>query len=213
MTSAETEFLMGLLELQYGEKVVSTLKRLSEQVSWARGWPEEKSAFWNGEAFMWNHKIERAIRDSIRKELEVLQGGKNLDLGCGAYSYVPSVGFDISPKMLQYNEQCREKVVGDIENGLPFADSSFDSVTAVFLLNYVRNYSLMLREAHRVLKKRGVVVMVLSAQGVNDWQKQKEVTVLSVEEWKNVMQEAGFLVRSKEKEGLWFLWGGKRISE
>ena len=112
--------------------------------------------------------------------------------------------------MLQFNEQCTERVVGDIEEGLPFSDSSFDSVTAVFLLNYVKNYSLLMNEVYRVLKQKGVFVGVISAQGVNEWQKQKEVTTLLIEEWKNVLQEVGFSTRSEEKEKLWFLWGKKR---
>ena len=210
MVSLETKFLIGMMELQYGKNVVPQLKKLSGNISWAQGWPEEKRAFWNGEAFMWNHKIERATREVIHNELMVLREGKNLDLGCGAYSYVPSVGFDISPKMLQFNEQCTERVVGDIEEGLPFSDSSFDSVTAVFLLNYVKNYSLLMNEVYRVLKQKGVFVGVISAQGVNEWQKQKEVTTLLIEEWKNVLQEVGFSTRSEEKEKLWFLWGKKR---
>ncbi len=209
MVSLETKFLIGMMELHYGKSVVPALKKLSGKISWAKGWPEEKEAFWNAETFLWKRKITPETRNVIQKELVLLKKGKNLDLGCGAYSYVPSVGFDVSPKMLQYNEQCAEKVIGDIEKGLPFPDSSFDSVTAVFLLNYIHNYSLVLREVNRVLKRRGTFVMVISSGGVNDWQKQKEVTVLPLEEWKKVAQEAGFSVRATEKEKLWFLWGKK----
>ena len=149
---AETEFFKGLIELQYGLNVEDKLGEISKNVSWARNWPEDKKSFWNAEAFMWNKKIDKEIRELIRGEVEFLSGGKNLDLGCGSYSYLKSVGFDISEKMLNFNDNCLEKVIGDLENDLPFFANNFDSVTAIFVLNYVENYTFLLQEVKRVLK-------------------------------------------------------------
>ncbi len=101
----ETAFFQGLLELQYGRNVEKKLRALAGKIPWARGWPDNKQAFWNAEAFMWQRKIDWEKREMIEKELSFLKTGKNLDLGCGAYSYVPgSVGLDISSEMLQLNE-------------------------------------------------------------------------------------------------------------
>ena len=58
----ETEFLCSLLELQYGQKVEEKLQHLAAHVSWAQGWPARKESFWNEEAFMWQHKIEKEKR-------------------------------------------------------------------------------------------------------------------------------------------------------
>jgi len=203
----DTLFMSGLLELQYGQDVEGKLREISENVSWAKGWPESKKSFWNAEAFMRQHKIEKEKRELISSELAFLDvdGRKNLDVGCGAYSYLPSTGFDLSEKMLQFNDNCMEKVQGDLEGKLPFSLGSFDSVTAIFVLNYVKNYNLLLREVKRMLRVEGVFVMVISAIGVNGWQRQKQVNSFSDLEWKGILEENGFNVKSYEKDKLWFL--------
>jgi len=200
--NSEDQFLQGLLELQYGEDVQDKLKYLSKNVAWANDWPENDVSFWNAEAFMWNNKIEREKRKLIEQELSLLNGN-NLDLGCGSYSYLPSIGLDISKKMLKFNENCREKIIGNLDGPLPFNDNSFDSATAIFVFNYLTNYNLLLSEIKRVLKKEGVFVMVLSEKSVNEWQRQKEVNSFSKKEWLIILKNH-FTVKSYEKEGLLF---------
>ncbi len=207
MMDAETELLAGLIELQYGQKVEEKLRRVAAKVPWAKGWPTDTTAFWNAEAFMWSRKIEKETRDLIKDELKFLAGGKNLDVGCGAYSYIPSVGFDLSPKMLDFNDNCNEKVQGDLEKKLPFADGSFDSVTAIFVLNYVQKYEQLLSEVKRVLRSKGTLVMVLSGIGIHDWQRQKEVNNFEGKKWKGLLETEGFTVRLYRKGGLLFLKG------
>ena len=208
-TTEEGDFLAGLIELQYGQPVVDTLKQISQHVDWAHGWPEDKVAFWNAEAFMWRHKIDKEKRALIQQELAFLQGGRNLDLGCGAYSYIPSVGLDISPTMLLLNDLCTEKIIGDVEKKLPFTSGNFDSVTALFLCNYVVNYHSLLQEIKRVLKHKGYFLMVLSAKKINDWQRQKEVHRFSVDEWTRIILTMGFEVKAYSKEELHF-WVGRK---
>ncbi len=200
----ETEFLKGLIELQYGLDVEKKLRKISRDIPWASNWPEDIASFWNAEAFMWSHKISKEKRALLQQELTSLSSGKNVDLGCGAYSYLPSVGFDISEKMLLLNDNCKEKIVGDLEKGLPFKDYSFNSATAIFVLNYVRKYSALLKEIKRVLKPGGVFAAVLSAGEINEWQKQKEVNPFPSGKWLDVLQSAGFTVDFYEKQGLWF---------
>lgn len=201
---SETKFLSGLIELQYGENVGKGLKKIAQQVSWAKGWPENNQAFWNAEAFMWGRKISKEKRGLIKDELAFLAQGKNLDLGCGAYSYVRSVGLDLSEKMLDFNEHLTEKIKSDLETKLPVKNKKFDSVTAVFVLNYVQKYSELLIEIKRVLKEKGVFIMVLSSKPINCWQKQKEVNEFSAKKWKQIVSRAGFNVVFYERKGLWF---------
>lgn len=205
----ETEFFRGLIELQYGRKVETKLEQISSQVSWAKGWPKRDEAFWNAEAFMWQHKISKEKRELIRKELRFLSvgklsGGKNLDLGCGAYAYIPSVGLDFSEKMMQFNQNCKEKIIGNLEQKLPLGNKQFDSVTAVFVLNYVKNYGLLLNEIKRVLKRKGIFAAVLSGLEINPWQRQKEINSFSGKEWKEILEKNGFKVKFYEKDKLWF---------
>lgn len=202
---AETEFFTGMMELHHGLQIEQKLKLVAEKVSWARGWPENTTSFWNAEAFMWKHKISKEKRDLITRELGFLIGRKNLDLGCGTHSYILSaVGVDISEKMLLFNDNCQGKVVGNLEETLSFKKNSFDSVTAIFVLNYVQNYIGLLKEITRVLILEGVLVMVLSAAEINEWQKQKEVNSFTSKQWISVLEKTGFTVDFYEKEGLWF---------
>jgi len=202
---AETEFFTGMMELHHGLQVEQKLKLVAEKVSWARGWPENTTSFWNAEAFMWKHKISKEKRDLITRELGFLIGRKNLDLGCGTHSYILSaVGVDISEKMLLFNDSCQGKVVGNLEETLSFKKNSFDSVTAIFVLNYVQNYAELLKEVTRVLIPGGVLVMVLSAAEINEWQKQKQINSFTSRRWVYVLEKARFTVDFYEKEGLWF---------
>ena len=210
MDDPEAEFLVGMLQLHYGRRVSSKLKRIARRVSWARGWPEDPEAFWNAEAFWWKRQIDAEVRALIERRLAYLRGGKNLDLGCGAYSYLPSIGFDISPVMLRHNDLCSQKIVGDVEQQLPFLDGEFGSVTAIFLLNYIHHYALLLQEIRRVLRSKGVFVAVL-AEKVQTWPRQKQINSFSPLQWKKIMRKAGFLVRMERKGQLWFLHSRKVI--
>lgn len=199
----ETRFLQGLIELQYGENVQEKLKRLSMKIPWAKNWPENNKSFWNAEAFMWSFKIDKIVREVISKELSSLQG-KNLDLGCGAYSYLPSIGFDFSEKMLKFNTNCIKKIVGSLEEKLPFRESSFDSITAIFVLNYIKNYSLLLSEIFRVLKDDGNFIAVLYSKNINPWQRQKEANSFVREDWGRLMGNHNFTVDCYQKDNLCF---------
>lgn len=201
----QAEFLQGLIELQYGYDVKIKLQHLAPKIPWAIGWPENNIAFWNAEAFMWTHKIDKEIRKVISQELAPLSTGRNLDLGCGAYSYVPSVGFDISPKMLNCNDQCVEKITGDLEKPLPLESHSYESITTIFVLNYIQHLHQLLTEIKRILKPNGTFAVVLSVNPINDWQRQKEINSYKSTEWCSFLEQY-FSVTVKEVSGLLILW-------
>lgn len=201
----ENEFFIHKLELDYGnKKAVKELKKLSNDIAWLKGWPNNKAAFWNGEAFMWSNKISQEKRKLITKELKPLEKKKNLDLGCGAYSYTPSTGFDISEKMLLLNDKLKERITGDLEKALPFEDESFDSATLVFVLNYVKNHESLLKEVFRVLKKKGSLIVVQSSKQVDKWHRRQAVNNCSFKRLNGLLNQTGFKVKSYEKEELWF---------
>ncbi len=203
MNPSEDQFLIGLLEFQYNPSISSELQSLTYNIPWAKGWPENNKSFWNAEAFMWRKKIEPSVREHITDELKSLKG-KNLDLGCGSYSYIPSIGFDFSEKMLDFNENLIEKVQGDIEHPIPFESHSFDSVTAIFVLNYVQNHSQLFSEIRRILKQEGTFLMVLSLNKVKEWQRQKEINFFDRKKWISLIEESGFSVTLKEQHNLLF---------
>ena len=202
----ETEFLQALIEQAHNQDVNNKLQTLSKKVSWAKGWPNNKKAFWNSEAFMWKKIINKAQREHITSQIQQIlkQKGNNLDIGAGAYSYIKSVAIDISPKMLQLNENATEKIVGDIEKELLFKSNSFNSITAVFILNYVQNIQNLLGEVQRVLKKDGTFIVVLSKIGINVRHKAHQKQTLSKKEWRSVFTGNKFHVNIIENDTLWF---------
>ena len=173
----EGEFLKGLIELQYGGDVVEELKKLSKNVSWAKGWPEDNKVFWNAEAFMWNNKISKEKKEVIAGELNGSKGlnglgeERNLDLGCGAGDHVSFfeeqgfdvTGIDISSEMIVL---CKKKnlnvQVMDIED-LTFEKESFDGIWAVTSLLHIpkNNLSLVLEKINSILKENGVLYVCL----------------------------------------------------
>ncbi|MBI2151462.1 class I SAM-dependent methyltransferase [Candidatus Woesearchaeota archaeon] len=205
---AETSFLIGMTKLHYGLKVEKQLKKLANKIDWAKGWPNDNKAFWEAEAFMWQYKINKEIRAIISKELSFLKNEKNskyfnnLDLGCGAYSYLPSTGFDLSEKMLLLNENCSRKVQGDLEKNLPFKNKEFTSTTAVFVFNYIKNIDQLLAEIYRILQKDGLLIAILSDKKISSWPAQKVVNKLNIQRWKNLIQNKGFGVNIVKKSGL-----------
>jgi SAM-dependent methyltransferase len=199
---AETSFLKSLIELQYGQDVTKKLTSLAKNIPWAHGYPQDKTAFWNAEAFMWSKKIDKETRTLITNYLKSLEQGKNCDLGCGAYSYISSVGVDLSRKMLDFNDNCTKKFQADLETPLSLKNEEFDSVTAIFLLNYIQNQIPLLQEISRILKKQGTFIAILSAQNINPWQRQKQVNDLTHQQWLTILSKH-FTTTFEEKKKLW----------
>ncbi len=211
----EDDFFLRKLELDYGDnRAKEKIIALSKKVKWLKGWPDSRGAFWNGESFMWGNKISSEKRELIKQELSFLEkssGNQNLDIGCGSYSYVNSVGFDISERMLKLNDNLVERFVGDVEKKLPFPDGQFSSVTMVFLLNYVNDFEGLLQEVGRVLDEKGKLVVVQSKEKVNSWQRQHVVNNIGFIGWKRYLEGFGFKVDFYEKEGLGFFRCQKTI--
>ncbi|MEB1809746.1 MAG: class I SAM-dependent methyltransferase [Bacillaceae bacterium] len=114
--------------------------------------------------------------DELEKNLmkEVAQpkmGEKALDLGCGTgiYSYwlneqgLAVTGIDISSGMLNVAKskpgaQNIEFLQGDIEH-LPFKDETFDLIISNIVLEFTENPKEVIKEAMRVLKRGGRLVI------------------------------------------------------
>tara|TARA_Y100000310_G_C20704331_1_gene833709 strand:- start:37307 stop:37936 length:630 start_codon:yes stop_codon:yes gene_type:complete len=206
----ETKFLQGLIELQYDQADIDELTKTAQNVKWATGWPTNPSSFWNAEAFMWSRKITKEIRDWITEQLSYAKN--NLDIGCGAYSYVPSVGLDISEKMLNNNERLTKKLIGDLEQPLSIPPSSFSSVTAIFVMNYIENSEQLLSEIHRVLTQEGKFVMILSAKPINELHRKHQKNTLSISKWLELIQQTGFTTKSIEYKNICLISATKQKS-
>lgn len=94
---------------------------------------------------------------------------KILDVGAGtgrlavtlAKMEAEVTAIDVSQKMLDelYKKNSKIKtIVGDAES-LPFPDDSFDFVIAVFLIVHLKNPSMFFKEAYRILKDDGKLLI------------------------------------------------------
>ena len=166
---AEGDFLLTLMEFNHVSDdagvrgLIQKALPFAQKVPHYSNWPNDPQQFWNAEALSWRGRIERDVRKGIRRELAFLKG-KNLDLGCGSYSYIPnSAALDFSSEMLLINE-AQEKITANLEEPLPVAHESFDSVSMVFVANYIRNVDQLLGEAKLALKVGGKLAIVQSMQ-------------------------------------------------
>jgi SAM-dependent methyltransferase len=94
-------------------------------------------------------------------------GHRILDAGCGSGPLSAALrdhgavltGIDVSAGMLDLAKQRLGHDVdlrlADLNNPLPFADSTFDDVVASLVLHYLEDWSPTLTEIHRVLKPGG----------------------------------------------------------
>jgi SAM-dependent methyltransferase len=98
-------------------------------------------------------------------------GASVLDIGCGtgygtselARSGLSAVGIDIAPEAVAYGRahygQPNLSFVAASATGLPFADSTFDLVTAFEVIEHLSEWRGLLAEAHRVLRPEGVFLV------------------------------------------------------
>jgi len=82
--------------------------------------------------------------------------GKVLDVGCGDNTLIKSYGNGIGVDV--YPWEGVDILIKD-PSDLPFDDGSFDTVTFIASLNHIRNREDALREANRVLRPGGLLVI------------------------------------------------------
>lgn len=133
---------------------------------------------------MWGTRREIVLTENVLPYLP--RKSKVLDVGCGdgflAYLLTKRetkvVGIDVSPYKIKYaHEKCpnADFIIAD-GRYLPFHNEEFESVTCCEVLEHVSNYSLIIKEVFRVIKKDGkllVTVPYLMRMHVNYFNEQK----------------------------------------
>lgn len=93
--------------------------------------------------------------------------GKSLDIGTGTGEYLEkfpagSIGLDVSDENVRIIEEKKLEVVkSDINQGLPFEERYFETVFCSHVIEHVDSPLNLLREAHRVLKSRGHIILAV----------------------------------------------------
>lgn len=109
--------------------------------------------------------VRRLIRKLYLKDIVRHLNGKLLDVGCGAGEllevYPASFGSDLNPMLVKYcHESGHPAVIADC-NALPFLSGSYESLVMSNLLEHLEHPLLALKEAARLLKAGGVLVVTV----------------------------------------------------
>lgn len=107
----------------------------------------------------WIRKRTRLLREFCGETKQLL------DVGCGSSYFTVStpaaVALDVAPGKLRFLGPTHETCVQANAESLPFAAESFDQIVMSQVLNYVENLDLAIREANRVLKTNGTLVIAV----------------------------------------------------
>lgn len=115
----------------------------------------------------------RAILESFLRGIVVklnVSNPKILDVGCGTganlemlANFGESEGVDVSDEALEFCRQKGLKAHKGLAESLPFADESFDVVTALDVIEHLDDDVAGLKEMHRVLKTGGKTLIFVPA--------------------------------------------------
>jgi ubiquinone/menaquinone biosynthesis C-methylase UbiE len=126
------------------------------------------------EDFYWWHIARRAlIEDLIVEGLGGRTGARLLDVGCGTGAnlatfarHARATGIDMSAEALSF---CKERGVPSVARSrverLPFADGTFDVVTALDVLEHTDDDLEALAELRRVCRPGGLLITTVPAYG------------------------------------------------
>ena len=155
----------------------------------------------------WFERNKFAYESEIRAIKMLLPKGKSsLEIGVGSGRFAGPLGIEIgvepSRKMGKIAQQRGIKVIYAVAENLPFADSQFDSVLMVTTVCFLDNTKAAFREAYRVLKSGGGLVIGfidkespvgrLYRVHKNESVFYREATFYSVKEIVSYLKEIGF---------------------
>jgi len=124
--------------------------------------PFEKHSDRYDEWFEKNHDVYHAELEAIRQLIPSPEA-KGLEVGVGSGKFAVPLGIKIgvepSGKMAAKAEKQGIRVFRDVAEDLPFSDSLFDFVLMVTTICFVDDILKSFREAFRVLKPRGSIIV------------------------------------------------------
>ncbi len=143
----------GALARRLAIALVLVSSRVASMIE-ARGWVESEQALWR--------RFERDVQEALQ---EVPDGGTFVDVGggrrCVHTAAVPRhrgvrlVAVDVSADELAVNEDADEKLLADVAQGLPFADSGVDLLVSRVVLEHVDGVPQAIGHIARVVKPGG----------------------------------------------------------
>jgi phosphatidylethanolamine/phosphatidyl-N-methylethanolamine N-methyltransferase len=155
---------------------------------------------------VYDYTFGLVAKESRRHAVQVLNQGRGrvLEVGVGTGLSLPDykrhlevVGIDLSPEMLEkarerVGQESLDHVTGLHEmdaSNLKFADASFDSVVAMFVMTVVPEPEKVMRELSRVVKPGGEVLLVnhfSQTEGVRGWVERRMAPFADKIGWRSV---------------------------
>ncbi|MFA5898428.1 MAG: class I SAM-dependent methyltransferase [Hyphomicrobium sp.] len=155
---------------------------------------------------VYDYTFGLVARQSRRHAVQVLNEtrGRVLEVGVGTGLSLPDykkhlevVGIDLSPEMLEKaRERVDEEGLGHVTGlhemdaaDLKFADGSFDTVVAMFVMTVVPEPEAVMRELARVTKPGGAVLLVnhfSQREGVRGWMERRMAPFADKIGWRSV---------------------------
>ena len=135
---------------------------------------QEYEEMYRLEGSYWWYIARRSLAEELLiAEINRRDSVRMLDVGCGTGAnaiaferLAPTVGIDSSMDALHF---CRKRGLQRVTltplEDLPFGSGSFDIITALDVLEHSDDDLRCLREIHRVLKPRGLVLITVPAYG------------------------------------------------
>lgn len=192
-------FMMGYSKGKKRKELIKKAKKIANKIPEYKGWPENMEKFWNAEAFGWDARIPEEIRKLIKKELRKRIKGKNIELGSGSCPYISrSTILDFSKDMLANAPKGHKKIFSDLNKELPFKNSSFDSASVVFVVDYLKNLNKTLKEIRRILKKQGKLIIIQSKRPISDYYHKHEKKFWKASELNKLLKLNNFKTKINE---------------
>lgn len=173
---------------------------------------DKNYALWRQTKKSWKYRLKRRTQEVIRAihKHSSLELASILDIGAaeGAmlslikkeFPMVECIGLEYSQELIDLNQDENIKIIqGDAQN-LPFKDNSFDIAIATAVIEHLSQPALMLKEAYRVLRKNGLLILTTpvpffdALTRIINQEKSPHQKTFNVKELKNIFQETNFHV-------------------
>lgn len=139
-------------------------------------------------------------------KLQLPEKGEGIEIGVGSGRFAGPLGIKMgiepSPEMRKIAEKRGVETVDGVAENLPFEDAQFDFALMVTTICFLDNIETALKEAHRILKPGGSLIIgfvdknspigKLYQEHKNESTFYQEAAFYSVDEVISCLQEAGF---------------------
>lgn len=152
-----------------------------------------------------NKEIFELELKAIKKLIGKKKNKKTLEIGAGTGRFTKALkithAVEPSKKLVKYLLKKGINAINSVGERLPFKDNEFDVVFILFSLEFVKKPKQVLKEANRVLNKKGVLVLgLLNKDLINKKSKfYKKASFLEEDEAFYNLRNCGFKILKKLK--------------